>query len=63
MKAFNIIIKILAALAAIAGVVYVAATYGDRIIARLKKLVNRYTKRYAFEDMDDFELDDDDFEN
>lgn len=32
--------KILAALAAIAGAVYVAATYGDKIVAWAKKLLN-----------------------
>ena len=39
MKAVNIIVKILAALAAIAGVVYVIATYGDKIVAWAKKLL------------------------
>ena len=41
MKAVNIIIKVVAALAAIAGVVYVVATYGDKIVAWAKKLLNR----------------------
>jgi len=41
MKAVNTIIKILVALAAIAGAVYVAATYGDQIVAWCKKVVNR----------------------
>ena len=36
----KILIKILVALAAIAGAVYVAATYGDRIVAWAKKLLN-----------------------
>lgn len=31
MKAFNVIVKVLAALAAVAGAVYVVATYGDQI--------------------------------
>ena len=39
MKAMNIIIKIMAALAAVAGVVYVVATYGDKIVAWAKKLL------------------------
>lgn len=39
MKAFTIIMKILAAAAAIVGVVYVAATYGDKIVAWAKKLL------------------------
>ena len=36
------IFKILAALAAIVGVVYVAATYGDKIVAWAKKLLNKF---------------------
>lgn len=39
MKAFTIIAKVLAALAAIAGVVYVIATYGDKIVAWAKKML------------------------
>ena len=41
MKTVSIILKILVALAAIAGVVYIAATYGNQIVAWCKKLVNR----------------------
>lgn len=33
------VVKIIAALAAVAGAVYVAATYGDKIVAWAKKLV------------------------
>ena len=40
MKAFKVIAKIVVALAAIAGVVYVVATYGDRIVAWARKLLN-----------------------
>lgn len=39
MKAINTIVKILAAAAAVAGVVYVIATYGDKIVAWAKNLV------------------------
>ena len=39
MKTVNIIIKIVAALAAVAGVVYVIATYGDKIVAWAKKVL------------------------
>lgn len=39
MKAFNTVLKILAALAAIAGVVYVIATYGDKIVAWARNLL------------------------
>ena len=39
MKTFTVIAKILTALAAIAGIVYLAATYGDKIVAWCKKLL------------------------
>lgn len=39
MKTFKVIAKILVALAAVAGVVYVVATYGDKIAAWAKKLL------------------------
>lgn len=39
MKAFTIIAKVLAALATVAGVVYVIATYGDKIVAWAKKML------------------------
>ena len=39
MKVWNVIVKIVVALAAIAGLVYLAATYGDRIVAWAKKLL------------------------
>lgn len=42
MKAVNVIIKIVVALAAIAGVVYLAATYGDKIVAWAKKMMSRF---------------------
>lgn len=41
MKAWNIIWKILAALAAVAGIVYVIAKYGDRICAWAKKILGK----------------------
>ena len=41
MKVLGNVLKILAALAAIAGVVYVVATYGDKIVAWAKKLLNK----------------------
>ena len=40
MKVFNTIVKIVVALAAVAGAVYVAATYGDKIVAWDKKLLS-----------------------
>jgi len=39
MKTVNTLIKILTALAAVAGVIYVIATYGDKIVAWAKKLL------------------------
>ena len=39
MKTFNAVVKILTALAAVAGAVYVIATYGDRIVAWAKKVL------------------------
>lgn len=39
MKTVNTIVKILAALAAVAGAVYVAATYGDKIVAWAKRIL------------------------
>lgn len=39
MKTFNTILKVLAVLAAIAGVVFVVATYGDKIVAWAKKML------------------------
>lgn len=41
MNAVKTILKILAVLAAIAGIVYVIATYGDKIVAWAKKLLQR----------------------
>lgn len=41
MKTFNVIAKVVAALAAIAGIVYVVATYGDKIVAWAKKLLGK----------------------
>lgn len=44
MKAMNTIIKILTALAAIAGVVYIVATYGEQIVAWCKKTLENLPK-------------------
>ena len=41
MKTFSVIAKVLAALAAVAGIVYVVATYGDKIVAWAKKLLGK----------------------
>lgn len=39
MKTVNTVLKVLTALAAVAGAVYVIATYGDKIVAWAKKLL------------------------
>ena len=39
MKVFGIIVKIVLAMAAVAGIVYLAATYGDRVVAWAKGLL------------------------
>lgn len=50
MKAFNLIVKILAALAAVAGVIYVVATYGEQIVAWAKKVLASLPKCPACEE-------------
>ena len=47
MKTFSLIMKILAAIAAVAGVVYLVATYGDRIVNWFKKLLNKAKPIYS----------------
>ena len=42
MKVFSTILKIVAALAVVAGIVYVVATYGDKIVAWAKKLLGKF---------------------
>lgn len=39
MKVFSAVMKVAVALAAVAGAVYVAATYGDKIVAWCKKML------------------------
>ena len=39
MKTVNTVLKVLTALAAVAGAIYVMATYGDKIVAWAKKLL------------------------
>ena len=41
MKAVKTIMKILAGLAVVAGIVYVIATYGERIVAWARKMMDR----------------------
>ena len=42
MKTFNLIMKILAVLAALAGITYVIVRYGDKIVAWVREMVDRY---------------------
>ena len=39
MNTFKFVVKILTALAAIAGIIYLIATYGDKIVAWAKKML------------------------
>lgn len=41
MKVFRGIMKVLAALAAVAGAIYVLATYGEKIVAWCKKILDK----------------------
>lgn len=43
MKVFSTIAKIVVVLAAIAGAVYVVATYGDQIVAWAKSLISKFS--------------------
>ncbi len=44
MKAVNTIVKLLTALAAVAGVIYVVATYGEQIVAWAKNILAKMPK-------------------
>lgn len=48
MKTFNTILKILAVLAAIAGVIFVVATYGEKIVAWAKTLLAKLRREDCF---------------
>ena len=41
MKAFSTIMKILAVIAAVAGIIFILATYGDQIVAWCKRLLEK----------------------
>lgn len=72
MKTFALIMKILSALLAIAGIVYLVATYGDKIVAWFKKLLKKakpvysnkrdfdcdYSEEIADDDMEEEEFED-----
>ena len=50
MKPINTIMKILTALAAVAGAIYILATYGEQIVAWAKKIWNAMPKCPCCED-------------
>lgn len=56
MKALNTIIKILTALAAVAGVVYIVATYGEQIVAWCKKTLENLPKCPKCEEAEDADI-------
>lgn len=54
MKTFGKVMKVLATIAAIIGVVYVVATYGDKIVAWANDLLDRFfDKRTRFFDIEE----------
>lgn len=57
MKTFSIIAKIVVALAAVAGIVYVVATYGDKIVAWAKGLLGRCKNKCCCDDECECECD------
>ena len=56
MKTLNTVIKILTALAAVAGAVYVIATYGDKIVAWAKDLWAKMPQCPACEEIPEEEV-------
>ena len=56
MKVANTIIKILTALAAVAGVVYIVATYGEQIVAWCKKTLESLPKCPKCEEAEDADI-------
>ena len=55
MKVFSTVVKVVVAIAAVAGVIYIAAAYGERIVAWCRRMLGR-----DFNFNPDFELEDDD---
>ncbi len=45
MKVFYTVLKVMAALAVVAGIIYVVATYGDRIVSWARGLLRNCRKR------------------
>lgn len=63
MKNVGTILKVLAALAAIIGIVYVAAAYGDRIVTWARNLLSKFRRNefHCFYDEDMECCEDEDF--
>lgn len=64
MNAFGVILKILAAIAVIAGAIFVVVVYGDKIMSFVNKLLRRVGCRNECDDsdfVDDCDLEDDEF--
>ena len=53
MKVFAKIMTVLAVIAAIAGIVYIVATYGDKIVAWAKSLLEKFRCKDEFIYCDD----------
>ena len=59
MKVWRTILSIVATLAAIAGIVYIVAKYGDKIVAWAKELMDKFCccKKASFEETVEAEAD------
>lgn len=54
MKTFYKVMKVIAIITAIIGIVYVVAAYGDKIVAWARKITNKiFDKRTRFFDIED----------
>lgn len=54
MKTFNKVLKIIAIIAAIIGIVYIVAAYGDKIVAWARRTMDRlFNKRTRFFDIEE----------
>ena len=67
MKTASVIIKILIAIVAVAGLIFVIATYGDKIVSWAKKFLNKRKGTCECDcddcDCDDCDCEDVDFDN
>lgn len=64
MKTFYKVLRVIAIIAAIIGIVYVVAAYGDKIVAWARRTMGRlFNKRTRFFDIDEqIEINDEDFD-